>query len=335
MLTKKTILVVGGAGYIGSHMVHALGEQGYQVIVLDNLSKGYADAVLHGELIVGDMGDAALLQRIFTRHTIDAVMHFASFIEVGESVQQPAKYYENNVAKTLTLLQAMQAHDVSTFIFSSTAAVYGVPQYTPIDLLHPKAPINPYGHSKWMVEQMLQDFDRAYGLKSAVLRYFNAAGAHPDGILGERHEPESHLIPLVLQAASGRRKNIKIYGEDYPTDDGSCVRDYIHVSDLCEAHLLALQSLFADTDSFSLNLGTGEGYSVKELIAAAKKITGKNFTVIISERRLGDPPTLVADVKAANTMLNWQAQRGLNDIIADAWAWELNLCESNRCEGMK
>ena len=237
------ILVVGGAGYIGSHMVKYLDKANIDVITLDNLSCGYRDAVKYGEFIEGDLSDRVLLDKLFTDYQIDAVMHFAAFIEVGESVREPAKYYKNNVSNTQVLLDAMVEHDVKHFIFSSTAAIFGEPEYTPIDEKHPKNPINPYGHSKLMVEQILKDYDHAYGLKSTCLRYFNAAGADPDGELGERHIPETHLVPLILQAASGRREDIKIFGNDYETDDGTCVRDYVHINDLCSAHLLALKKM--------------------------------------------------------------------------------------------
>jgi len=237
------ILVVGGVGYIGSHMVKYLGKKCCSITVLDNLSSGHRDAVLCGELIVGDLADCEFLDRMFEEYSFDVVMHFASSIMVGESVVNPSKYYRNNVANTQNLLDAMVDHGVNQFIFSSTAAIFGEPEYTPIDEKHPKAPINPYGRSKWMVEQMLEDYDRAYGLKSVCLRYFNAAGADPECELGERHDPETHLIPLVLQAASGKRDAITVFGRDYDTADGTCIRDYIHVNDLCDAHWLAIQRL--------------------------------------------------------------------------------------------
>ena len=243
------ILVVGGAGYIGSHMVKQLVLANHEVVTLDNLSCGYKDAVKYGELVIGDLGDANVLDQLFDKHKFDAVMHFAAFIEVGESVINPAKYYRNNVSNTQVLLDAMVKHDIKHFIFSSTAAIFGEPQYTPIDENHPQSPINPYGRTKLMVEHMLEDYDKAYGLKSTCMRYFNAAGADPDGELGERHNPESHLVPLILQAASGRRDDIKIFGQDYPTDDGTCVRDYVHINDLCEAHSLALARMQKTSNS--------------------------------------------------------------------------------------
>ena len=317
------ILVVGGAGYIGSHMVKSLHHANIDVLTLDNLSCGYKDAVKYGELIEGNLGDKDLLNTIFTTHQIDAVMHFAAFIEVGESVIDPAKYYKNNVSNTQVLLDAMVAHKINYFIFSSTAAIFGEPEYTPIDEKHPKNPINPYGRSKLMVEQILSDFDHAYGLKSVSLRYFNAAGADPDGELGERHDPETHLIPLVLQAASGRRKNITVFGEDYDTPDGTCIRDYIHIYDLCSAHLLGLEHLIKGGDSKAYNMGNGQGYSIKELIDVAKKVTGNNFEVAIGPSRDGDPARLVADSKLLQAELKWKPEYPeLEVIIRHAWEWE-------------
>jgi UDP-glucose 4-epimerase len=262
------ILVVGGAGYIGSHMVKMLGQQCCTVTTLDDLSSGHLDAVLCGEFVQGNFGDRAVLEAVLSRG-FDAVMHFASFIQVGESVQHPDKYYRNNVSYTLGLLDAMRAHGVNKFIFSSTAATFGEPQYTPIDERHPQQPINPYGRTKLMVEQALADYERAYGFKSVCLRYFNAAGADPEGQLGERHDPETHLIPLVLQAASGKRPSIYVFGCDYDTPDGTCIRDYIHIQDLCSAHWLALQSLTHGAESQSYNLGNGNGFSVQEVIDTA------------------------------------------------------------------
>lgn len=317
------ILVIGGAGYIGSHMVKLLLRNQFQVTVLDDLSGGFRDAVPEGLLVEGSIGDAALLQRLFTERQFDAVMHFASFIQVGESMVEPARYYANNVSATLLLLDAMRAAGIERFIFSSTAAIYGDPQYSPIDEQHPRQPINPYGRSKWMVEQVLDDYERAYGLRAVCLRYFNAAGADPDGELGERHQPETHLIPLILQAASGRRAAISVYGQDYDTPDGTCIRDYIHVSDLCDAHLLALQHLLAGKPGLRLNLGNGQGYSVQEVIDAVRRVTGRDFTVRHEARRAGDPPRLVADASQARAVLGWQPRyAGLDRIIADAWRWE-------------
>lgn len=323
------VLVVGGAGYIGSHMVKQLALAGNNVITLDNLSYGYRDAVKYGEFIEGDLGDSSILDAIFQSGDIDAVMHFAGFIQVGESVIKPAMYYHNNVVNTHALLDAMLRHHVKNFIFSSTAAIFGEPEYTPIDEKHNKQPINPYGHSKLMIEQILDDYDRAYGLRATCLRYFNAAGADPDGELGERHIPETHLIPLILQAASGRREDIKVFGDDYATDDGTCVRDYIHINDLCDAHSLALHQMMQQDKSARYNLGNGKGFSVKQVIDVAKQVSGNDFKVTIEPRRAGDPAILVADATLANHQLNWQPKFAqLEDIVKTAWDWEMNfLCK--------
>lgn len=318
---KNPILVVGGAGFIGSHMVLALQTAGHEAVVLDNLSKGHSDAVGDAELIVADMADKKRLAALFASRRFTAVMHFASFIEVGESVQFPAKYYQNNVAATLNLLDVMLAHDVKHFIFSSTAAVYGEPQYSPIDEAHPIAPINPYGRSKWMVEEIMKDYAKSDGLRYAILRYFNAAGAHPSGRLRERHEPESHLIPLVLQTARGKRETITVNGRDYATADGTCVRDYVHVSDLCSAHLLALEALFNKQPDIICNLGTGQGFSVQQVIDVARKVTGQPIPIIEGMRRAGDPAVLVADATLAKRLLNWRPQYAdLETIIQHAWS---------------
>ena len=320
---KSRVLVVGGAGYIGSHMVAMLLENGYEVVILDNLSTGYRDAMLGGEFVQGDLADRGQLERLFSGHAIDAVMHFASFIQVGESVREPAKYYANNVTNTINLLDAMVEHGVKRFIFSSSAAVYGDPIGVPIAENHPKNPINPYGRTKWIVEQILEDYDRAYDLKSVSLRYFNAAGADPEGQLGERHEPETHLIPLVLRVASGRAKEIKVFGQDYETPDGTCIRDYVHIVDLCNAHRLALNGLMNDAKTAVYNLGNDNGFSVAEVIAAAERVTGRTISVSHVPRRAGDPPRLVADSTRARTELGWLPQFDrLDTIIEHAWAWE-------------
>lgn len=317
------ILVVGGAGYIGSQMTRQLAAAGCTPVVLDNLSNGRREAVGPHRLVVADMGDSAALDVLLQAFRFDAVMHFASFIQVGESVTEPGRYYDNNVGNTVRLLQAMVRHDVRNFIFSSTAAIFGDPAYVPIDERHPKQPINPYGRSKWMVEQVLADFDTAYSLRSSCLRYFNAAGADPDIALGECHQPETHLIPLVLQAAAGRRADITVYGEDYDTPDGTCVRDYIHVSDLCDAHLLALEKLRAGGPSTRYNLGNGAGYSIGEVIAAAERVTGRSITRRSGPRRAGDPPVLVADASLAKHELGWRPRfADLDTIIQHAWRWE-------------
>jgi UDP-glucose 4-epimerase len=321
-MSALRVLVVGGAGYIGSHMVKMLGQQGCRVTTLDDLSSGHRDAVLCGDFVQGNFGDRAVLDAVLSQG-FDAVMHFASFIQVGESVQQPDKYYRNNVIYTLGLLDAMRAHGVNKFIFSSTAATFGEPQYSPIDERHPQQPINPYGRTKLMVEQALADYDKAYGFKSVCLRYFNAAGADPEGQLGERHDPETHLIPLILQVASGRRPHISVFGQDYDTPDGTCIRDYIHINDLCSAHWLALQSLMSGQSSQAYNLGNGNGFSVQEVIDAAKQVTGRNIPVQHAPRRAGDPARLVADATQARQKLGWQPQYAdLATIVLHAWAWE-------------
>ncbi len=328
-MTSPRILVVGGAGYIGSHMVKMLTAQGYSVTTLDNLSTGYRDAVSAGEFIQVDLADREVLATLFSRKPFDAVMHFASYIQVGESVKEPAKYYANNVTNTLNLLDAMVVNGVKRFIFSSSAAVYGDPHTVPIPEDHSKDPINPYGRTKWMVEQILADYDQAYGLKSVSLRYFNAAGADPAGELGERHEPETHLIPLVLRAASGRAPNIKVFGRDYDTPDGTCIRDYVHVEDLCSAHRLAIDGLMQGKASNAYNLGNGSGFSVAEVIAAAERVTGRKIPVIDEPRRAGDPPRLVADARRARDELGWRPQYdSLDTIITHAWAWEQQLAQS-------
>ena len=322
------LLVVGGAGYIGSHMVKYLSLMGHNVTTFDNLSTGYQDAVKYGQFIEGDIADSASLNLIFSETQFDAVMHFASNIEVGESVIDPGQYYKNNFSNTLNLLDAMVRHNVKKFIFSSTAAIFGEPSSDLIDEKHPKNPINPYGKSKLMVEHALEDYELAHGLESVCLRYFNAAGADIDGQLGERHSPETHLIPLILQAASGRRDAIHIFGSDYNTIDGSCVRDYIHVLDLCSAHLLALNTLNQGSGSKRYNLGNGSGFSVIEVINAAKFITKKDFKVIHADRRKGDPATLVADSMLAKSDLGWAPEYAdLKTILAHAWGWEKHLKE--------
>lgn len=322
------ILVVGGGGYIGSHMVKVLANSGHSTATYDNFSQGFRDAVLYGEVFEGDLADRDRLDEVLGADNFDAVMHFASFIQVGESVTEPAKYYTNNVTNTQNLLDAMVKHGVSYFIFSSTAAIFGEPSYTPIDEAHPSAPINPYGRSKWFVEQMLEDYDRAYGLKSVCLRYFNAAGADPEGELGERHVPETHLIPLILQAASGRRDSIKVFGRDYATPDGTCIRDYIHVMDLCDAHLLAVEKLVSEGKSARYNLGNGQGFSVKEVIDSARRVTGCRIHVIDDARRDGDPAVLVADSTLAKRELGWQPRYAdLDTIVAHAWQWECKAGE--------
>jgi UDP-glucose 4-epimerase len=314
------ILVVGGAGFIGSHMVDMLSRNNFIPIVLDNLSTGHRQAVKNAELIVGDMGDGQLVESLFAAHEIKAVMHFAAHIQVDESVKNPAKYYQNNVTNTLQLLQAMIKNRIPHFIFSSSASVYGEPQYFPIDEKHPLMPINPYGRCKLIVEMMLEDFAAAYDFNFIALRYFNAAGADPEGKLQECHDPETHLIPLVLKVANGELPAIKIFGRDYPTVDGTCVRDYVHVSDICRAHLQALQALFAGKKRAFYNLGNGKGFSVRQVVETAKVITQKNIPIIYDERRLGDPALLVAEASLARQELNWHPRyQDLSTIISHAW----------------
>jgi UDP-glucose 4-epimerase len=319
------ILVTGGAGYIGSHSVLTLQKAGYEVIVLDSLVYGHqdlVDEVLKVKLIVGSTCDRALLREVFANHQIDAVMHFAAYAYVGESVTEPAKYYDNNVVGTLTLLEAMLEANVKTFVFSSTCATYGIPDSVPITEDQSQNPINPYGATKLMVERILQDFSHAYDFRSVCLRYFNAAGADPEGNLGEDHNPETHLIPLVLQTALGQRESVSVFGTDYDTPDGTCIRDYIHVLDIAQAHILALKYLLGNGATDVFNLGNASGFSVKEVIETARKITGKEIKAEFSDRRPGDPPALVGSGAKAQKILGWQpAYSNLDDIISHAWQW--------------
>lgn len=324
MVEPSTILVTGGAGYIGAHAVKALQQAGYRVLVLDNLSYGHGEllAPLGVELILGDTHDRPLLDRIFRDHAIAAVMHFAAFIAVGESVQHPAIYYRNNVVATLTLLEAMLAAEIKKFVFSSTCAIYGLPQAIPMTEDHPINPLSPYAASKRMVEQILADFDPAYGLKSVIFRYFNAAGADPTGQLGEDHHPETHLIPLALLTALGHRSHLSLFGTDYPTPDGTAIRDYIHVCDLADAHVLGLQYLLNNGDSQVFNLGNGHGFSVREVIQTAERVTGLAIAVVESPRRAGDAPVLVGSSTKVQEMLAWQPQYAdLATILNHAWQW--------------
>lgn len=324
MTGNKNILVVGGAGYIGAHMVRQLANAGCGVVILDNLSTGNRKLLKGGEFIQGNLGDADLLDRVFNRHAFDAVMHFAAFSQVGESMHQPLAYYRNNLAETVALLDAMVRHDVKRFIFSSTAAVYGEPVAIPITETHPCAPTNPYGNTKLAVERMLADCDAAYGLKYTALRYFNAAGADVSGEIGELHDPETHLIPIVLKAADGQIDHIRVFGTDYPTTDGTCIRDYVHVNDLAQAHLLALDALLEGGDSAIYNLGSSNGYSVKEVIAKAEGVTGKKIPVVEAPRRPGDPAILVASSDKIMRELGWTPDYdNLEKIIQTAWNWHL------------
>ncbi len=315
------VLVVGGAGYIGSHMVRLLDQQGHRVIVLDNLSTGFRQAVTAGELIVGEMSDRALVQQVLSDHKIDSVIHFAACALVGESMSNPAKYYENNVVATIQLLEAMRSTNVKRIVFSSTCATYGVPSSLPISELENQSPVNTYGFTKLVIEKALADYASAYGFGFAALRYFNAAGASPSGDIGECHDPETHLIPIVLQTALGQRESISIYGDDWPTHDKTCVRDYIHVDDLGKAHLAALERIEAGA-GIEVNLGTGRGFSVLEVIEACREITGCEIPAIVGPRRPGDPPELVADASKAKSVLGWEPSYvDARPIIETAWKW--------------
>lgn len=322
------ILVTGGAGYIGSHMVYMLDSLGHEVVTFDDLSAGYRDAVLGGQFVQGSLLDKAALSDLFQANQFDAVVHFAGSIAVGESVRDPGKYYQNNLTSTLNLLDAMRSYVVNKIVFSSTAAIFGVPHYVPIDESHPQAPINPYGMTKWVTEQILKDYDAAYGLRSIALRYFNAAGASPDALLGERHDPETHLIPLALRATKSELNVLTVFGTDYDTPDGTCIRDYIHIVDLCKAHVLALEHLVSGGVSRAYNLGNGMGYSVKEVIDVTERVTGQKVYVKYGPRRAGDPPRLIADSTKARKDLAWTPQYAdLDQIIQHAWNWEQKIQE--------
>lgn len=318
----SVVLVTGGAGYIGSHACKALRAAGFTPVTFDNLRRGFPDAVRFGPLVQGDIADRAALDAAFFNHRPVAVLHFAAYAYVGESVEQPLLYYRNNVAGSLTLLEAMAAADVKRLVFSSTCATYGVPEQVPIAEDHPQRPVNPYGASKLMVERMIMDTAAARGLRAVILRYFNAAGADPDGEIGENHDPETHLIPLVLDAIAGRVPHLTVNGDDYETPDGTCVRDYIHVSDLADAHVRALAYLMEGGDTAVLNLGNGNGFSVRQVIEAAERVTGRRVPLKIGTRRPGDPPALVGDATRARRFLGWTPLRGDLDVqIADAWRW--------------
>ncbi|MBW2433320.1 MAG: UDP-glucose 4-epimerase GalE [Deltaproteobacteria bacterium] len=320
------ILVTGGAGYIGSHCCKALFRKGMHPVTIDNLVYGHRNFVRWGEFFQGDVGNSADLKKLFSRHQIDAVMHFAAYAYVGESVQEPLKYYENNLRNTIELLHAVVENGIQYVVFSSTCATYGNPEKIPIDEKHPQNPINPYGRTKRMIEEILEDYAAAYDLKYTSLRYFNAAGADPDGEIGEDHDPETHLIPLVLDVAAARRPSIKIFGTDYQTPDGTCVRDYIHVTDLAEAHILALQRLMDGAESSCYNLGTGSGFSVLEVIERARQITGQTIRAENTGRRPGDPPVLIASNEKAVSELGWNpVHADLDDIIRTAWRWHRKL----------
>ncbi len=315
------VLVIGGAGYVGSHTVRKLVRSGHEVFVYDNLSRGHRQSVKEGTFVQGELADRASLRRVLNEHAIDAVMHFAAFALVGESVAQPAIYYQNNVSAPLELLEAMRAEGVWRIVFSSTTATYGQPDKMPIAETTPQLPINPYGFTKLVFEHALTDYAQAYGFGCAALRYFNAAGASPEGDIGEDHDPESHLIPLVLQTALGQRARIGVFGEDYPTPDGTCIRDYIHVDDLADAHLKALDLLAAGSN-LQLNLGTGRGQSVRQIIEACRKVTGHAIPTSVEERRPGDPAELVADSSLAQRVLGWKPKyTEIEAIVETAWRW--------------
>jgi UDP-arabinose 4-epimerase len=313
------VLVIGGAGYIGSHAARTLRRRGHEVLIYDNLSTGHAFLAAGFELVRGDLADAATLSATLRR--VDSVMHFAAHAYVGESVENPRKYFRNNVEGGLVLLNACLDCDVRRLIFSSTCAVYGIPAEVPIPEDTPRQPVNPYGVSKLFLENALEAYDRAYGLRFASLRYFNAAGADESGEIGELHDPESHLIPSALLAATGARPELELFGTDYPTPDGTCVRDYIHVNDLADAHASALEHLAGGGNSLALNLGTGRGYSVKEVLNKVEQVTGRRVPTRIAARRPGDPPALVADPALAQKLLRWKATRSLDDIVTTAWRW--------------
>ncbi|WFR95132.1 UDP-glucose 4-epimerase GalE [Rhizobium tumorigenes] len=320
-MAGETILVVGGAGYIGSHTCLDLANKGFVPVVYDNFSNGHREFVRWGPVEEGDIRDRARLDEVIARHKPAAILHFAALIEVGESVKDPVAFYENNVVGTLTLLSAAQAAGIKAFVFSSTCATYGLPQSVPLDETHRQVPINPYGQTKYIVEQALSDYDRYTGFRSVILRYFNAAGADFEGRVGEWHKPETHAIPLAIDAALGRRAGFKVFGSDYETRDGTCVRDYIHVLDLADAHVRAVQYLLDGGDSVALNLGTGTGTTVKELLSAIEDVTGKPFPVEYVDRREGDSTTLVANNDHAKAVLGWAPQYDLSQIIQSAWNW--------------
>lgn len=320
----SSILVTGGAGYIGSHTVRLLASQGRRIVVLDNLVHGHEEAIIDESvlLVKGRVGDGELVNRLFEEHGFEAVIHFAAYTYVGESVTDPLKYYQNNTAEPLVLLEAMQRWGCKAFVFSSTCATYGTPEKLPISENNSQNPINPYGRSKLMLEWVLADCGHAWGLRSACLRYFNASGSAADGRIGEDHDPETHLIPRVLMAASGEISHIEVFGTDYPTPDGTCIRDYIHVEDLAEAHALALDHLVGGGDSLKVNLGTGVGVSVREIITAAEEVTGRTIPVQYGPRREGDPPELVADPSLARETLGWAAKRRVvTEMVRPAWSW--------------
>lgn len=320
------ILIAGGAGYIGSHTNKLLNQQGYKTVVFDNLITGHREFIKCGEFVLGDLGNKEQIRLCFNQYKIKAVMHFSAFAYVEESILNPTKYYQNNVLNTMNLLDIMREFGIQYFVFSSSCSVYGIPVSLPIKEDHPRSPISPYGKSKFFIEEILKDYDKAYGIKYINLRYFNAAGADPEGEIGELHEPETHIIPSTIYAALGKNDNVKIFGTDYPTKDGTCIRDYIHVVDLADAHIKALNYLVATNKSNSFNLGNNNGYSVREIIQIVRKISGKNFKIVEKERRSGDPPILISDSKRAVNRFDWIPKfPHLETIIEHAWNWYNNL----------
>ena len=316
------ILIAGGAGYIGSHANKLFNQRGFDTVVFDNLVYGHRSFVKWGDFVLGDLADREQLRLCFSKYPIEAVMHFCAFTYVGESVTDPAKYYRNNVINTVNLLDTMREFNVRYFIFSSTCATYGVPQFIPLTEEHPQSPINSYGWSKFMIERILKDYDSAYGIKHVNLRYFNAAGADPDADVGEKHDPETHLIPLILDVAAGKKADVKIYGTDYETADGTCIRDYIHVTDLSDAHILALNYLRNGGPSDSFNLGNGSGFSVRDVIKTVEEVTGHAIPCVEVARRAGDPPVLIGSAKKAREVLKWSPQfADLKTIVETAWKW--------------
>lgn len=319
------VLVTGGAGYIGSHVVRMLLKQGHSVVVLDSFSRGHIESVpADAKLEEVDLLDYENLVSAISKHNIDAVIHFAAFAYVGESVENPGLYYLNNVTGSINLIRALNKNNIKKIVFSSTCSLYGNPGHVPISEDEKLNPINPYAKTKYFIEQVLSDFDASSGMKYAALRYFNAAGADFDAGIGESHEPEPHLIPIVLQVALGKREQVSIFGDDYQTPDGTCIRDYIHVNDLADAHIRALEYLNNGNDSTIINLGTGNGYSVKEIIESAERVTGKKIKSVIAPRRAGDPAILIADNKKAREVLGWNPKYGLDEIISSAWKWHQN-----------
>ena len=317
-----TILVTGGAGYIGSHVNKMLSQKGYDTVIIDNLRYGHKEFVQWGNFVLGDLANIDQLRLLFQKYKIDGVMHFAGYTYVGESCEEPEKYYFNNTVNTLNLLKVMREFNTKYFIFSSTCATYGIPERIPLVEDHPQNPCNPYGMSKFFIEKILNDFNNAYGIKYAALRYFNAAGADPESQIGEDHDPETHLIPIVLDVALGKRSHINIFGSDYETSDGTCIRDYIHVNDLASAHILALEYLFdVKGKSCAFNLGSESGYSVKEIIETIRKITKKEIKAVLADRRAGDPDKLIGDSTKAKKILGWKCKFDLDSIINTAWKW--------------